>query len=412
MSRDAAGRAAARIALGYAAVATLWVLTSDYLVSLLPSAAQAAAQSFKGVGFVVVTAGALSVLVRGQAGLLLRREREARHATEYAAAILESSPDAIVAFGPTGTVISVNAAAERILGVSRAELIGRSAEDIARGQQDPDVRDAILAGAAGGSFRDAEGCIRIAGGRRFWASASAAPLGDSGGGVFVVADRTREWLLARRAQRQADRLVQHERKVAAAIETERREIASSLHDGLSQTLAATKMAVGRLGATSQGPERTAQTRYVTGLVDASLAATQALTNEIYPPLLAYKGLGAALEWLAEGLDGLSCGWTMTGADEIVDADTGAILYRAVTEIVENVVKHSGAAHASVELAVDDDVVRVSVTDDGVGFDPATTPEGVGLMRVRFRLSKVGGDLDIESRPGRTVVTVSMRESLD
>lgn len=408
MPNERPTKVAWRVAAGYFVLASAWILLSDSAVSLLPLVWQNDAQSMKGLLFVLVTSGALFALVRASVARFVTQRLETEHAKEYAQSILESSPDAILAFDERGVAVAVNAAAERVFGVGRDSILGRTSTDLAGSQIDEGVSRAIVAGAAGETIRDAEGLVCVRGGRRFWASASSAPLTEAGGGVFVISDRSKEWRLERKAKRQAVRLLEYDRRVAEAIEIDRQGMASALHDGLAQTLAAAKLSVGLIGVATDAETRASTVDHVTHLLDNSIAATYALTYELFPPLLGYRGLGAALEWLTGRLDGeASCVWSLDGHDVDVDSATGAILYRVAAELARNVQKHAGAKNARIELTVDDGDAVVTVTDDGVGFGRITNPEGTGLLAARLRLERSGGDLAVFSRQGETRVVAQL-----
>ena len=81
-------------------------------------------------------------------------------------------------------------------------------------------------------------------------------------------------------------------------------------------------------------------------------------------------------------------------------DAALCLYRIVQEALGNVVKHSGAGHAQVELTRSEDAVYLRITDDGVGFDPRLVDGngGLGLVSMRERLRYVGGQITIDSQP--------------
>ena len=83
------------------------------------------------------------------------------------------------------------------------------------------------------------------------------------------------------------------------------------------------------------------------------------------------------------------------------------VYRIVQEALTNIAKHARAEHVGIDVALDYDVVRVEVTDDGRGFDPEARVEGFGLVGMRERVALAHGQLEIESAPGRTVVRASL-----
>ena len=100
----------------------------------------------------------------------------------------------------------------------------------------------------------------------------------------------------------------------------------------------------------------------------------------------------------------------------MDEDLRIALYRAIREVLINVIKHAEARNVVVTLTNLEDTIRVEVADDGIGFDRARAgkdeeaSDGLGLFTVRERLEYFGGSLDIESEPGkgsRVVLTAAL-----
>jgi signal transduction histidine kinase len=121
------------------------------------------------------------------------------------------------------------------------------------------------------------------------------------------------------------------------------------------------------------------------------------------------GLAPAIEGLGERLA------TVEGLEVRVRVEVGGRLdpelettiYRIVQEALTNVAKHAGAERVTVDVALDFDVVRVEVTDDGRGFDPDVRGEGFGLVGMREPVALADGQLEIESAAGRTVVRATL-----
>ena len=89
------------------------------------------------------------------------------------------------------------------------------------------------------------------------------------------------------------------------------------------------------------------------------------------------------------------------------ADVRVALYRIAQEALNNVAKHSGARHASVGLTCEDGAVRLTIADDGSGFDTVAPSGQLGLGIMRERADAVGAALDLRSAPGQgTTVTVT------
>jgi signal transduction histidine kinase len=90
---------------------------------------------------------------------------------------------------------------------------------------------------------------------------------------------------------------------------------------------------------------------------------------------------------------------MTDTLQRYSPEVEAPVYFCCLEAMQNIAKYSGAASARIDVAVEDDDLRFEVTDDGKGFDPATTGYGTGVQGMIDRLEGMGGTLAIRSRPG-------------
>jgi signal transduction histidine kinase len=134
----------------------------------------------------------------------------------------------------------------------------------------------------------------------------------------------------------------------------------------------------------------------------------ALTFELSSPLLYEVGLKAALEQLTEQFGkqhGLPVCFVDDARAKPLDNDRSVLLFQAVKELLLNAVKHGQARHITVSLRRQEEQVRITVEDDGVGFEVtehAFRPGpagGFGLFNIRERLEYLGGNLQLVSRPG-------------
>ena len=122
-----------------------------------------------------------------------------------------------------------------------------------------------------------------------------------------------------------------------------------------------------------------------------------LARGIYPPLLADRGLAAAVEAQARKAS-VPTGVRSDGIGRYPQ-DTEAAVYFCVLEALNNVAKYSGATRAEVSFSQADGHLRFAVTDDGVGFDTGETTYGTGLQGMADRLDAIGGALRVVSQPG-------------
>lgn len=212
----------------------------------------------------------------------------------------------------------------------------------------------------------------------------------------------------RHAQRERRRLL--ERTVAVA-EHERIRVAMDLHDGPIQQLTALSFNLDRLErALENGDLDQARglMENARGTLGREMAALRRLMVELRPPILDEGGLGAALRDAVETVLGAEPVKTTVAcdlADYRLAAELETVVYRVVHEALVNIRKHAQATAATVTLeVVDNESVRLSIVDDGIGFD-GDTPLGTwrgrryGLLGMRERVEGMSGTWEMRSRPG-------------
>jgi signal transduction histidine kinase len=192
---------------------------------------------------------------------------------------------------------------------------------------------------------------------------------------------------------------------------ERRRLATILHDHLQQLLYAARLRLGTLRnpENAERPPRETIDR-VDALLEQSIAESRSLTVQLSPPVLHEAGLTAGLEWLGKHME-QTCGLTVdTSLDPSAEPQTEEgriLLFEAARELLFNVVKHAGTQRACVETAKGPNgEVRIVVSDEGAGLSSSQTlmenagAGGFGLFSIRERLELLGGQLEIETSPGR------------
>ncbi len=229
-----------------------------------------------------------------------------------------------------------------------------------------------------------------------------------------VRERTEE--LAKTNAGLQQEMAERERLEAALIqvsEAQQKNIGRELHDGLGQHLTS----IAFFGAALQQklrdrarPEADAARRIVE-LVNQSIDMTRRVARGLYPAALESQGLSAALEQLADNtrsLKGVSCVLRADPDARVSDPLVAINLYRVAQEAINNAVKHSQARHLWIDLACVNGNHRLSVSDDGIGFDPERIEQGqgLGMHSLRARASLLGGSLEIEKNTqGGTTVAV-------
>jgi len=192
-----------------------------------------------------------------------------------------------------------------------------------------------------------------------------------------------------------------------AQEEERARIARELHDDFSQRLALLGIGLGQL--LKRLPETDKEGR---GQVQEMWARTNEvssdvhrLSHQLHSSRLELVGLVSALNGLCGEIgpkNGITVVFADLGAPSTIPKDVALCLFRIAQEALTNVVKHSSAKQAHVEVSSANGEINLRITDEGLGFDPArsNTTGGIGLVGMRERLRLVGGRLSVKSEPMR------------
>ena len=199
-----------------------------------------------------------------------------------------------------------------------------------------------------------------------------------------------------------------------AIVEERQRLARELHDSVTQALYGvtlyTEAAIRQLAAGDADTVRE-HLRDVRLTAKEALGEMRLLLFELRPPLLEEHGLPAALRARLAGVEARSGLVTEAQIDESVrlPAVIEQDFYRIAQEALNNVLKHARASRVRVLLEAADGRVRLEVTDDGVGFEPAGASGGLGLAGIRERADRLGATLQVDSGPGAgTRIVVEVR----
>jgi signal transduction histidine kinase len=214
---------------------------------------------------------------------------------------------------------------------------------------------------------------------------------------------------------QGDRRMLLDRTMRGA-EEERTRIAAELHDGPIQRLTAlgygldeARIAV-EFGDPHHGLEILSGAHQV---LSSEIEELRRLMTRLRPPVLDERGLVLALRDLLDSFQrhtGIAT--DLMGASEVLlDPDVETVLYRVVQEALTNVAKHAGASRVIVYLRADDGQVETRISDDGIGFDAATTGEltsrgHYGLAGMRERVELAGGSYRLISAPGYGTVVLA------
>jgi PAS domain S-box-containing protein len=327
------------------------------------------------------------------------------------------SPAMLCIAGTDAYFKRVNPAFQDKLGYTEAELLSRPFIDFVH----PDDRESTLAEVSklsiGTPTVHFENRYRHANGSYRWLLWNTVPVANEGllyATAIDITDRKRAEDRYRELEREsAQEFAENERKLQAmanrlvlAEENERRRIARGLHDDVGQTLLTAKMAVEELqGAATRETQTLAQE--VQKLLEYAIQSTRSLSFDLASEVLYDVGLGAAMQSLckrAEKKSGIEFQPPAILRGNPIPESERVILYRVGRELIQNIVKHSRARRAKLSLTLEAGIVRLTVEDDGCGFEVEKQREsqeesrGFGLFSIEQQLHQIGGELEIVSAP--------------
>jgi PAS domain S-box-containing protein len=232
-----------------------------------------------------------------------------------------------------------------------------------------------------------------------------------------VRERTTELiLLLEDLEKSRDDLRKLASELVLAEERERKKIAVALHDEVAQTLAAARMRIDLLRSKPGDDDSRRALDEAQQLLVQAIRETRSLMTDISNPVLYDMGLQVAVQSLTEEVkarNGVSFSNSFTGSLRKLDQDMEVMIFQVVKELVQNIVKHSGARKASIRIVEERDDIKVVVADDGLGFDVGSVGAvgmdgGFGLFSIRERVKSYHGKIQIESEPGKgSEVTVML-----
>ena len=205
-------------------------------------------------------------------------------------------------------------------------------------------------------------------------------------------------------RRRTKELTDLARHLQTVREDERGRLARELHDELGALLTAAKLDVARMRRSPAGmtPDQEQRLRHLIGTLDEGISLKRRIIEDLRPSSLSNLGLVAALEIQAREFGARANLAVHLLLDNVALSEAAQItVYRLVQESFTNVAKYATASEVTVSLQADGEQVRVAVEDNGCGFDQTHLRVGShGLTGMRYRVEALGGELRIDSAPGK------------
>ncbi len=240
-------------------------------------------------------------------------------------------------------------------------------------------------------------------GTRLWLTSRGEAVVDASGSPVYLRGTTQD-ITDRKLTEEA--LLAMSGRLITAQEEERTRIARELHDDLSQRMAVLQISLEQL---KQGmPQNSSEARQLSAMVEMAREVSSdihSMSYQLHPARLELLGLVASLKGFCGEFSAqhkIPVQFLYSDIQGKIPKDVTLCLYRITQEALQNVVKHSEATQAEVELVRRSADIELCISDSGRGFDveSAKRAAGLGLISMRERLRLVGGHLSIESEPSR------------
>jgi two-component system CheB/CheR fusion protein len=305
--------------------------------------------------------------------------------------------------GPDRRITYASEAFQSITGYAASEIIGRSCSLLHGAATNPETKALIQDRLNAGEPFHGEILNYRKNGSSFWNDLSITPVFDSAGTLIQFVGVQRD--VSARIEGEK-RLKSLSKNLVEVQEAARRHLASELHDRTSANLAAIVINMDAAWMSLQArewqvvAERLGDNR---ALVEDTSASIREICAELRPPALDYAGLIPAVESYANLFarrTGIAIHIDNTGDEEKLTPEIKSTLFRIVQEALTNVAKHAEASMINIELALDGQPLRLSVADDGSGFELAGLhSRGLGIINMQEMAEFSGGSFYLASTPG-------------
>jgi len=322
------------------------------------------------------------------------------------AKLLDLANDAILVRTTDGRITYWNEGAERLYGWTRVEALGKTTQELIRGEFPEDVSDILALDRWEGELRQ-----QRRDGSELTVASRWRTLYDSDGKPVGWLEINTDITARKRAEDAARSL---SAKILSMQDEERRRIARGLHDSIGQYLIALKMNLDLLLNTN-GKQIVADCGEI---VDKCIAETRTISYLLHPPLLDEAGLGSAARWYVDGFaqrSGIKVNLEFPAELGRLRSDVETALFRALQEGLTNVHRHSESSAVDICFTAAVNEVRLEIRDNGRGVPPKTlkhlaqgiADSGVGIAGMRERMRELGGSLQIKSDKKGTLLRVTI-----
>ena len=340
--------------------------------------------------------------------IIIRRKIE--KAEEMYRLLADHSNDLICLHAPDSTFKYISPSIENLLGYEQSEFIGKRVFNVIYKEDLKSLKQAIKNKVFSGEIVDAYTLrVRHKEGHIIWLEFLTSPVyKDKKINYFVTSSRdvTQSMFAKQKIQEYQISLQKLTTEISLIEEKQKKEIASNIHDHLSQSLVISKMRINELKKNPQLKIINDDLKFIESHISEALKNSRKITYELSPPVLYQLGIIDALNWLLEDVEEthkIKCRLNSNVTNVKLSDVKSILLYRSIQEVITNAIKYANASLITLDLTRTALGIDIIVTDNGIGFDTSVlhgdhhSGSGFGLFTVRERIRNIQGKYTITSK---------------
>jgi PAS domain S-box-containing protein len=331
--------------------------------------------------------------------------------------LADNSNDLIFLQEPDSTFQYVSPSIINILGYEQSDILDKKVFDFLNKDDVEPLKKAMKKGLFRVKLMDAYTLrVRHKEGHFVWLEFLTSPTyKDKKNTYFITSARdvTRMMLAKQEIQEYQTSLQRLTTEITLIEEKQKKEIASNIHDHLSQSLVVSKMKINELKKNPSLKVIENDLRFIETHISEALENTRKITYELSPPVLYQLGIIDALSWLLDDVEAthkVPCRLN-SNVDNLKLSDVKSILlYRSIQEVINNAIKYGNASLITLKLDKNKLGLDILLTDNGVGFDTSLlknhqnhSGSGFGLFTVQERIRNIQGRFTIASEINKGTV---------
>ncbi|QVY64338.1 PAS domain-containing protein [Polaribacter sp. Q13] len=336
---------------------------------------------------------------------------EIEKAEEMYRVLTDNSNDLITLHEPDSTFTYISPSIKNLLGYEQQELLGEKVFGIVHKDDVESLINVMEERVISGVFTTPFTCrVLHKKGHFIWLEFLTSPVyKEQEISHFVSSARDiTQWVLAKQEIEEYQSSLQRMTTEMTLIEEkQKKEIASNIHDHLSQSLVISKMKINDLKKRPQLQLIDEDLNFIESHISEALENSRKITYELSPPVLYQLGIVDALNWLfdnAETTHKITCVVNSNVDSLELNEVKSILLFRSIQEVLTNAIKYAKASLITLEIDKNKRGIDIFITDNGVGFDTSilnslynSSSSGFGLFTVKERIRNIQGKFAINSK---------------